>query len=290
MLKIYKIDVNTKLGIVLNSRDLRFNRIKKSKKPMGICGVCGTKSDYVFGAAINDDLANEWGLESNERTGFDVREASVCSSCGSAYRSNFHASIICKILSNKKKYLKDAIEDKAFQQLKIAEINACGSLHSIIKDLPNLSYSEYRPPDTNTRSEDLNCLSYDSGYFDAVLTSDVIEHVPDCELAISEIRRVLKTGGYHIFTIPAILGRKTRVRAIIKNNKIEDMLPRSYHGVNKQDRDDYTVFTEFGGDVVKMIDKIGYKTKIYGVNIFDFNNPNIVFVSKKIEKLGDKEN
>ena len=54
------------------------------------------------------------------------------------------------------------------------------------------------------RSEDLTRLTYSDASFDLVLTSETLEHVPDLEAALREIRRVLVPGGRHIFTIPQL--------------------------------------------------------------------------------------
>jgi len=45
-------------------------------------------------------------------------------------------------------------------------------------------------------------LPFAAGCFDAVYASDVLEHVGDLNLAISEISRVLKSGGKWIISIP----------------------------------------------------------------------------------------
>lgn len=49
-------------------------------------------------------------------------------------------------------------------------------------------------------------LEYADGSFDVVLALDVLEHVENDRLALSEIHRVLKRGGMFIFTVPAIAG------------------------------------------------------------------------------------
>jgi ubiquinone/menaquinone biosynthesis C-methylase UbiE len=46
-------------------------------------------------------------------------------------------------------------------------------------------------------------LSYEDNSFDTVVAFDVLEHVEDDQQAISEIFRVLKPGGFFIFTVPA---------------------------------------------------------------------------------------
>src|SRR5688572_24003653 len=50
---------------------------------------------------------------------------------------------------------------------------------------------------------DVRRLPFGDGEFQLVLATDVIEHVDDDTLAISEIRRVLAPGGTAILTVPA---------------------------------------------------------------------------------------
>lgn len=45
-------------------------------------------------------------------------------------------------------------------------------------------------------------MSFDAGSFDCILCSEVLEHIPDDEKAVSELRRVLKQGGVLIVTVP----------------------------------------------------------------------------------------
>jgi SAM-dependent methyltransferase len=45
-------------------------------------------------------------------------------------------------------------------------------------------------------------LPYPDGSFDTVLCTQVLEHVPDAELAMAEIARVLRPGGHALVTVP----------------------------------------------------------------------------------------
>ena len=46
-------------------------------------------------------------------------------------------------------------------------------------------------------------ITYPDNYFDVVCSFDVFEHINDDIKAVSEVRRVLKKGGFLIFTVPA---------------------------------------------------------------------------------------
>jgi len=45
-------------------------------------------------------------------------------------------------------------------------------------------------------------LPFKADFFDIVICSEVLEHIPDCELAAKEIARVLNSGGRAIITVP----------------------------------------------------------------------------------------
>lgn len=55
---------------------------------------------------------------------------------------------------------------------------------------------------------DAAALPFADGTFDAVLTSEVLEHIPDDIGALAELTRVLRTGGLFAATVPAWLPEK----------------------------------------------------------------------------------
>jgi ubiquinone/menaquinone biosynthesis C-methylase UbiE len=118
-----------------------------------------------------------------------------------------------------------------------------------------------------------------------VLTSETLEHIPDWQTALKEIYRVLKPGGEHVFTIPALLNRKTRERVVLKNGKLVNIMKKSYHGCTRRIlTDDYIVCTEFGADIISILDNIGFETRLHHRNFFRLSDPNFVFVCKKVKK------
>lgn len=268
--------------VFANTKHPRYMLTNTRTSGLKFCYACGHKGSFSFKNIINDNLAAEWELTGSLRRSFDIRESSQCGNCGNSLRSSLQARTICKVLAPRTKCLTEAVKDPDFRKLKIAEINSCGSLHKLLIDLPGLSYSEYRPADKSIRQENLDKLSYPSDSFDAVLTSETLEHLPDWALASREIRRVLKTSGRHIFTVPAILSRRTRTRAVRESGKINKLLPASYHGYNRGKTDDYLVFNEFGSDFCKSMDGLGFDTKIYYRNLLYLSDPNLVFVSTKL--------
>jgi SAM-dependent methyltransferase len=103
---------------------------------------------------------------------------------------------------------------------------------------PRTIGSEYSPSRTlgkvdkkGIRNEDLTRLTFASQYFDAILTFDVLEHVPDYVAALSECARVLKPGGRIYITVPFTYAPPTVVRARrLPDGTVEHLLPPEYHG------------------------------------------------------------
>jgi len=54
---------------------------------------------------------------------------------------------------------------------------------------------------------DITAMPFDDGAFDAILCSHVLEHVPDDRAAMSELRRVLRPGGWALVLVPLDLAR-----------------------------------------------------------------------------------
>ena len=167
-----------------------------------------------------------------------------------------------------------------FRRWKVAEINSAGGLHPFLFWLPNLAYSEYGSSHRSVRSEDLTCLSYVDGQFDLVITSETLEHVPDIEAALREIRRVLRPGGFHIFTVPYVNGRNTRTRANIVDGVVRHAMTPSFHGASGVEQPDMLVFHEFGDDFSDFCRNVGFSVRL----VVDPANPAVgTFIAQKTD-------
>jgi len=229
-------------------------------------------------------LIEEWQLTPEWVGWYNEREGRYCVACHSSARTDQLSGVIVQALGKfsgiRSNNLKHACSSDMLSNLKIAEINSAGTIHQFLKKLPGLHYSEYASSNTAIRSEDLSQLSYATSFFDMVITSETLEHVPDVDKAFSEIYRVLKPGGVHVFTIPVVWDRnKTRVRACLSENGIDYLMPPSYHGAPNDNHEDYLVFNEFGADVVSRVERAGFVVEL----IKDPENPALVcfYTTKK---------
>src|SRR5262249_34113808 len=108
----------------------------------------------------------------------------------------------------------------------------------------------------------LTRLTYPDGCFDLVLTSETLEHVPDLDAALRELRRVLAPGGRHVFTIPLLPQTpKTFPRMVVlPDGTVEDLAPRIAHPGGDWG---YPVFTEFGADFPEQLREARFEVAVF---------------------------
>lgn len=248
------------------------------------CYTCGFVGSTKARKVLWPDLIKEWDLSPEWEYWFNEREGRYCVNCHSSLRTNQLSQQLLNLL-NQQLTIQETTIDKAFQnakvhQLRIAEINSAGTIHPFLQPSPGLVYSEYASQDPSIPSESLLGLTYADNYFDMVITSETLEHVPDVRIALKEIWRVLKPGGLHVFTVPIIWDRLiTKQRAKIENGDLVYLHPPSYHGSKYENQADYLVFYEFGLDFIEFCKSEGFEMDW----IKDEHNPALVcFTAKKI--------
>jgi len=265
---------------------------KEPTTTFGHCVICGHEASFRFdNGIITPQLKNAWGITDEMADAFNYRESQFCSFCGSSLRVRQLCTAIIQTLSEMsgRAYdsFTDLLEDGGFCRLRIAEINACGAFHNYLKQHPNLCYSEYVPgvpcgsEYNGIRCEDLQELTYPNDYFDIILTSDTLEHVPDPDKAWSEIRRTLKPGGYHIFTIPVVPSQSvTKQRARLSGGRTEYLTEPAYHG-GEWGAEDQLVYTDFAMDVVDALNKLGLSTEVL---YYKQSNKDVAFVFRSLKQ------
>ena len=107
-------------------------------------------------------------------------------------------------------------------QVSAYEMSTYGATYEFLKgNCRLLQCSEYFPDAKpgefihGVRNEDVQQLSFPHESFDLITSNQVFEHVPDTGKALGECRRVLKTGGLLVFTVPLYDTAKTEQVATI---------------------------------------------------------------------------
>jgi SAM-dependent methyltransferase len=135
-------------------------------------------------------------------------------------------------------------------------------------------------------NQDLQRLTFSSESFDVVISSETMEHVRRPWQGFSEVYRVLKPGGFYVFTIPYRSDRLTRSRVDTTGPEDVYLLERVYHQ-DPYRTEDSLLYTDFGADLPELLRPIGFKTELVPVrnmkcDIQDDLRPVNVFVARKL--------
>jgi len=233
------------------------------------CGICGLRLPHLpwlRRRALWPELVSRWELSPQWARWFDEREGSRCAWCRASLRSGQLARAVVQCVNrqvgSRARHLRALFDDPRARALSIAEINSAGQLHEHLARCPGLRYSEYGSQVPGVPSEDLTGLSYADASLDLVVTSDTLEHVPDVDAALGEIRRVLRPGAAHVFTTPVVWDRPTRRRALLRQGRLVHLLEPSYHGAPGDTRSDLLVFHEFGADFPDLCRAAGFELEL----------------------------
>jgi SAM-dependent methyltransferase len=240
---------------------------------METCDVCGRFGPMLYQRrVIPPKLEELWGLTPRLAEALARKETCACAWCGATLRVRRLARVLVDIVpatdnGDRVRSLADWVGRDHPRSLRIAEINRIVGMHEQLARLPAVASSDFQPgtaPGATIgadRSEDLTQLSYADGSFDIVLTSETLEHVPDLDAALSEIRRVLVPGGLHLFTIPVLPGvPRTFARSIVlPDRSVKHVAQPICHPGGDQG---YPVFTEFGADVAERLHDAGFDVEV----------------------------
>ncbi|WP_274649485.1 class I SAM-dependent methyltransferase [Paenibacillus humicola] len=208
------------------------------------CYVCGELASFVIvpGATL-------------------LREAN-CQYCTASIRYSDTARIISGIFSRQDRPLAESVG--SLHGIAILESQSDGPIHEVLHGLQGYTCFEYfdgiKPGEykDGILCNDFQNLSFADNQFDLVISQDVFEHIARPDKAFREIHRVLKPGGYHVFTVPVHEGRSSLSRA---------GLPRVYHGDPLRE-EGALVHTDWGDDIDSIADAYGMTTTRFDLHCF----------------------
>ncbi len=236
----------------------------------GYCLSCNSKCVFIYSKKMMNSfrqLISRWELSNNFKETLLERENYFCCYCGANNRMRFHAETVLKLLniSSTKELIKKLRENPDYCIYETAAYNVFRDKK--LKKLNNYVVSEYFDNKSlgshvrGIRNENLEALTFPDSKFDILINSDVLEHISDLNSALSEIKRVLKPGGYHVFTIPVDYEmEKTTERAKVVDGSVRHLLEPVMHG-DPIRGEGILAFRDFGRDVLDYMSRDGLVCK-----------------------------
>lgn len=136
---------------------------------------------------------------------------------------------------------------------------------SIIQRFVDFQGSEYLPTPADRakhptiRHEDVTAFSFEDETFDAYITNEVLEHVPDIDAALCEAHRILKPGGLFFGTFPMAYGSEQTVRkAQLVDGEIVHLQEPESHGNPIDPSGGSLVFNIPGWDIIEQARAAGF--------------------------------
>lgn len=234
------------------------------------CPSCNRKSIIVYsydGQRHISEITSTWESGSDFKELVIKRENYFCHYCNANYRVRANAESVLRLLGmpSSEILFNKLSNNTEFRIYETAVYNVFRS--NKIKKLPNYTVSEFFDSSdygsyvNGIRNENLEYLTFPDSTFDIVINCDVLEHVSDLNKALFEIKRVLKPGGFHVFTLPVDHKLpKTRERAKVVNGTIEHLLKPVMHGDSIR-RQGVLAFRDFGSDVLQYVSRDGFESK-----------------------------
>jgi SAM-dependent methyltransferase len=234
---------------VLAARLRRFGPVK--------CPVCGSRGF----------------VEGFDTKPMNLRETGRCSACGATNRQRQMAFVVrqafATITGSQKPSLKTVA---ALDGFVIYNTEAKGPIHSQLAAMDGYLCSEYFGDEYKSGDivdgvvhQDLMALSFPDESIDMVLSSDVLEHVPDPYRAHKEVWRVLRPGGSHVFTVPFHQHRHLDdTRAYLNDDgRVVQVKEPIYHLDPVRPAEGVLVYTIFSLEMLVRLRRLGFVTNLY---------------------------
>jgi SAM-dependent methyltransferase len=211
-------------------------RLEKTVTQCLCCGSTKTEEQPV----LWKDLIDQWRITDAEVAYIDRQQGFHCTDCGCNLRAMALAQAVMACFGFSGLF-REFVQSETARRLQVLEINEANQLTQFFKHMPQHHFVQY--PEV-----DMMDLRFEDEVFDLVVHSDTLEHIPDPVRGLSQCRRVLRRGGYCVFTVPMIVDRLTMAR---------EGLPPSYHGCSSNPAD-CLVHTEYGADAWKHVLLAGF--------------------------------
>lgn len=215
------------------------------------CILCGNDVNEFLPAGIEEDIFKQHHI-----IGGGYRNNCICPCCGSGDRNRW----LYYVIKNKTN-----ISNMYGRILHFAPER---EIVKYIKENPNIDYyTGDIKPGRAMHVTDITDIQYKDDTFDYVICNHVMEHIPDEEKAVYEIKRVLKQSGKWIFSFPICTDMKTYED---KSITLPDERLKAY---GQKDH-----VRLYGYDFAERFEKFGLRLQIY--------TPQNELDNMQIDKLG----
>lgn len=211
------------------------------------CNICGTVGTF---AAAADEFQGDFDPVAPE-----LRERLACASCGSISRERALIHTLGRLLGET-----GPLEHwQPRPDLRVIETSGYRGHPPRLASLCDYFNVDYLPPADLPETIDgrtvanLEDLPYPDGFFDVVLTAEVLEHVQRIESALSEIHRVLAPDGFAVISAPYVHDwARTSVRVRRWHDRDVFLYPPQYHAAAT------LVYRIFGRDLLTQLRALGF--------------------------------
>ena len=221
----------------------------------GWCDLCG--SAVHFRVSDVPQLPGVWFY----------RDDAYCSSCGMMGRLRMGVLLLRQLMGAGRSaiYVNEQLSAlyawllRNYADVVGSEYAPDPAAHPVMQKRLDWLLRDQRPQ--RLRHEDATALSYPDGRFSALMSFDVLEHVPDYHAALREFARVLRPDGIAIITAPFMDDtEQTRVRARhLPDGKLEHNLPPAYHGDPTVAGGEILCYQDFGWDILTAMREAGFR-------------------------------
>ncbi len=216
----------------------------------GWCGACEAPARFSFESGADGTI--------------DLREQMVCEHCDLNARHRVSLGLLAELRPDAETRVYATEQaSPAFRWLKRRYPGSLGSeffteeqgqlLEKYLQALLGEAARLYR--------EDATDLSFEDESFDAVISSDVLEHIPDYQAALENFHRVLAPGGDLVLTVPFLDASQESLRRaeIDENGEIRHLVEPEYHG-DPVSSDGVLAFHSFGWDLLDTLRDCGFES------------------------------
>jgi predicted SAM-dependent methyltransferase len=215
--------------------------------PSATCNICGSTGQYAGPADHLDDLTDP------DR--YNWREGLGCGGCGSISRERGLIFMLGRLLGEYAPLERWSPQP----DLRVMETSGyrghpprlAGLFDYFNTDFPG--QKDVLDTIDGRRLADVEDLWYPDGFFDVVLTAEVLEHVAVIKAALRELYRVLDPNGYMVIRAPYVHEwRRTSVRVQRWQGRDVHLYPPEYHA------DQTLVYRIFGRDLLSQLADVGF--------------------------------